>query len=115
MLSVLWTCTPSLLAKAWSRAVFPRRERKGWEAVMSRLENTPRWRQNGHSGSEDLKTPRVEGDRVRTEDEQSQHFPALEMLPKTKIRSPNRKPSLLRGWVHLRISSYWQHSGGMGQ
>ena len=24
MFSVLWTCTPSLLARAWSRAVLPR-------------------------------------------------------------------------------------------
>lgn len=28
MLSVLWICTPSLLARAWSSAVFPSKERE---------------------------------------------------------------------------------------
>lgn len=29
MFSVLWICTPSLLAKAWSRAVFPKEGDRG--------------------------------------------------------------------------------------
>lgn len=33
MFSVLWICTPSLLAKAWSRAVFPE---EGWRVRRGR-------------------------------------------------------------------------------
>lgn len=33
MFSVLWICTPSLLAKAWSRAVFPE---EGWRVRSGR-------------------------------------------------------------------------------
>lgn len=38
MFSVLWICTPSLLARAWSRAVFPR---EGGRARRSRRPGSP--------------------------------------------------------------------------
>lgn len=62
MFSVLWICTPSLLASACSRAVFPEEgDREGWEAGPRA--GSPQ-RGTGNTGARDQKMTSQPGLRV---------------------------------------------------